>query len=81
MKVKENIQLSKFTTLGTGGPARWFAEPESVEDVAREQDETGGDVDHVVDRVDLEAEEQVTLDAVTGVEARIRDEAEDAGEE
>ena len=34
MKLKENVQLSKFTTLGTGGPARWFAEPESVEELA-----------------------------------------------
>jgi UDP-N-acetylmuramate dehydrogenase len=34
VKVKENVQLSKFTTLGTGGPARWFAEPESVDDLA-----------------------------------------------
>ena len=34
MKLKENVPLSKFTTLGTGGPARWFAEPESVEELA-----------------------------------------------
>ena len=34
MTAKENVPLSKFTTLGTGGPARWFAEPESVEELA-----------------------------------------------
>jgi UDP-N-acetylmuramate dehydrogenase len=34
VKVKENVPLSKFTTLGTGGPARWFAEPESVDELA-----------------------------------------------
>jgi UDP-N-acetylmuramate dehydrogenase len=34
VKLKENVPLSKFTTLGTGGPARWFAEPESVEELA-----------------------------------------------
>jgi UDP-N-acetylenolpyruvoylglucosamine reductase len=34
MKLKENVSLAKFTTLGTGGPARWFAEPESVEELA-----------------------------------------------
>jgi UDP-N-acetylmuramate dehydrogenase len=34
MKVRESVSLSKFTTLGTGGPARWFAEPESVEELA-----------------------------------------------
>jgi UDP-N-acetylmuramate dehydrogenase len=26
----ERVSLSRFTTLGTGGPARWFARPESV---------------------------------------------------
>jgi UDP-N-acetylmuramate dehydrogenase len=34
VKLRENVPLSKFTTLGTGGPARWFAEPESVEELA-----------------------------------------------
>jgi UDP-N-acetylenolpyruvoylglucosamine reductase len=31
--MKENVPLSRFTTLGTGGPARWFAEPASVENL------------------------------------------------
>ncbi|HEU6445696.1 MAG TPA: UDP-N-acetylmuramate dehydrogenase [Gaiellaceae bacterium] len=30
MRIEEQIALSRFTTLGTGGPARWFARPESV---------------------------------------------------
>ncbi len=29
--MNENVALSRFTTLGTGGPARWFAKPESVD--------------------------------------------------
>ena len=29
----ENVALSRYTTLGTGGPARWFAEPASVEEL------------------------------------------------
>ena len=29
----ENHPLAKLTTLGTGGPARWFAKPESVEEL------------------------------------------------
>ena len=33
MKVKENVALTRFTTLGTGGPARWFAKPETVEEL------------------------------------------------
>jgi UDP-N-acetylenolpyruvoylglucosamine reductase len=30
MKIEENVPLARFTTLGTGGPARWFARPETV---------------------------------------------------
>lgn len=33
--MQENLPLSKLTTLGTGGPARWFAKPESVEELVR----------------------------------------------
>ena len=31
--IEEGVELSRFTTLGTGGPARAFARPESVEQV------------------------------------------------
>jgi UDP-N-acetylmuramate dehydrogenase len=34
VKVQEGVSLSKFTTLGTGGAARWFAKPELVEELA-----------------------------------------------
>jgi UDP-N-acetylenolpyruvoylglucosamine reductase len=27
--IEENVLLSRFTTLGTGGPSRWFARPET----------------------------------------------------
>ena len=43
MKIDEGVRLSRFTTLGTGGPARAFARPETVKelqgalDFAREQ--------------------------------------------
>jgi UDP-N-acetylmuramate dehydrogenase len=43
VKIDEGVRLSRFTTLGTGGPARAFARPETIEelqgalDVAREQ--------------------------------------------
>ncbi|HEY3961466.1 MAG TPA: UDP-N-acetylmuramate dehydrogenase [Gaiellaceae bacterium] len=42
-RAAENIGLAKHTTIGTGGPARWFARPESIEELqhalgwAREQ--------------------------------------------
>ena len=29
----EHVSLSRYTTLGTGGPARWFAQPASVEEL------------------------------------------------
>jgi UDP-N-acetylmuramate dehydrogenase len=32
--IEENVALSRFTTLGTGGPARWFARPESAVELA-----------------------------------------------
>jgi len=34
VKIEEAIRLSRFTTFGTGGPARWFASPESVDELA-----------------------------------------------
>jgi UDP-N-acetylenolpyruvoylglucosamine reductase len=33
MKIEPDVALSRFTTLGTGGPARAFARPESVDDL------------------------------------------------
>jgi UDP-N-acetylmuramate dehydrogenase len=34
MTVEERVPLSRFTTLGTGGPARWFARPETEAELA-----------------------------------------------
>jgi UDP-N-acetylmuramate dehydrogenase len=33
VKMNENVLLSRFTTLGTGGAARWFARPETSDDL------------------------------------------------
>ena len=33
MKVERDVELARFTTLGTGGPARAFARPESVDEL------------------------------------------------
>lgn len=33
MRIEEGVELARFTTLGTGGPARAFARPESVAEV------------------------------------------------
>jgi UDP-N-acetylenolpyruvoylglucosamine reductase len=32
--IEETVSLARFTTLGTGGPARWFARPESAVELA-----------------------------------------------
>jgi UDP-N-acetylmuramate dehydrogenase len=34
VKLESDVKLSKFTTLGTGGPARWFARPEGVPELS-----------------------------------------------
>jgi UDP-N-acetylenolpyruvoylglucosamine reductase len=31
--IEENVPLSRYTTLGTGGPARWFAKPQKLDDL------------------------------------------------
>jgi len=31
--VEENVALARHTTIGTGGPARWFARPETVDEL------------------------------------------------
>jgi UDP-N-acetylenolpyruvoylglucosamine reductase len=31
--VDENVALARYTTIGTGGPARWFAKPESIDEL------------------------------------------------
>ena len=33
MKIEEGVQLARFTTIGTGGPARGFAQPASLGDL------------------------------------------------
>jgi UDP-N-acetylmuramate dehydrogenase len=33
VRIEENVPLARFTTLGTGGPARAFARPESLEEL------------------------------------------------
>ena len=33
MKIEEGVPLARHTTLGTGGPARFFARPETIEDL------------------------------------------------
>jgi UDP-N-acetylmuramate dehydrogenase len=32
--IEESVPLSRFTTLGTGGPARWFSKPGNLDELA-----------------------------------------------
>ena len=47
MRIEEHVPLSRFTTVGTGGPARWFARPETpaeLEEALQFADERGFEV-------------------------------------
>jgi UDP-N-acetylenolpyruvoylglucosamine reductase len=33
MKLEEHVALARFTTIGTGGTARWFAKPETLDEL------------------------------------------------
>jgi UDP-N-acetylenolpyruvoylglucosamine reductase len=33
MKLEEDVPLARYTTIGTGGAARYFAAPETVDDL------------------------------------------------
>jgi UDP-N-acetylmuramate dehydrogenase len=46
--VEENVALSRYTTIGTGGPARWFGRPETIDELhelLRWADERGAAVE------------------------------------
>jgi UDP-N-acetylenolpyruvoylglucosamine reductase len=40
--IEERVLLSRFTTLGTGGPAEWFAKPETLADLVAALDWAAG---------------------------------------
>ncbi|MGZ4339721.1 MAG: FAD-binding protein, partial [Gaiellaceae bacterium] len=31
--MEEHVGLARYTTIGTGGPARWFARPETIDEL------------------------------------------------
>ena len=33
MNLQESVGLHKLTTIGTGGPARWLGQPETVQEL------------------------------------------------
>jgi UDP-N-acetylmuramate dehydrogenase len=67
MTIDEQVPLSRFTTLGTGGPARWLAKPETAEEL-QELLEWAADCDAAVAVVGLGSN---LLVADEGVEALV----------
>ncbi len=52
MKLEENVRLARFTTIGTGGPARWFAKPETLDELV-ELLRWAGSEGHAVETIGL----------------------------
>jgi UDP-N-acetylmuramate dehydrogenase len=64
--IEENVPLSRFTTLGTGGPARWFAKPETL-DQLQQALEWAGEKGASVSVVGLGSNVLVADDGVDGL--------------
>ena len=67
MKIEAGVALARFTTLGTGGPARAFARPESVDELG---DALGWAVEQGLDAVPIGLGSNL-LAADEGVEALV----------
>jgi UDP-N-acetylenolpyruvoylglucosamine reductase len=66
MKIEEGVLLSRYTTVGTGGPARAFARPESLEEL-QEALRHAGEHDLVVATIGLGSNLLVADQGVDGL--------------
>ena len=73
----EGVSLSRFTTLGTGGPARWFAAPESLDELVTAL-EWAADRDEPVAAVGLGSNLLVADEGVEGLVLKLRGELAEA---
>ncbi len=71
MKLAEHVGLDRYTTIGTGGPARWFAEPASLDELAELLAWAGGER-IVVETVGLGSNVLVHDDGVDALVLRLR---------
>jgi UDP-N-acetylenolpyruvoylglucosamine reductase len=78
--IEEGVSLSRFTTLGTGGPARWFATPESLDELVSAL-EWAADRDAPVAVVGLGSNLLVADEGVDGLVLKLRGELAEAGVE
>jgi UDP-N-acetylenolpyruvoylglucosamine reductase len=68
--IDEHVLLSRFTTLGTGGPAHWFAKPESVDELVAAL-EWAGEREVPVSAVGLGSNLLVADDGVEGLVVKL----------
>ena len=78
--IEEGVSLSRFTTLGTGGPARWFAKPESLDELGEALEWAAGR-DAPVSVVGLGSNLLVADDGVDGLVLKLGGELADAAVE
>jgi len=71
VKLAEHVGLDRYTTIGTGGPARWFAEPASLDELAELLAWAGGER-IVVETVGLGSNVLVHDDGVDALVLRLR---------
>jgi UDP-N-acetylmuramate dehydrogenase len=78
--IDEGVSLSRFTTLGTGGPARWFAAPASLDELGSAL-EWAADRDAPVAVVGLGSNLLVADEGVEGLVLKLRSELAEAAVE
>jgi UDP-N-acetylenolpyruvoylglucosamine reductase len=78
--IDEGVSLSRFTTLGTGGPARWFATPGRLDELATAL-EWAADRDAPVAVVGLGSNLLVADEGVEGLVLKLRGELAEAAAE
>jgi UDP-N-acetylmuramate dehydrogenase len=70
MKIDENVSLARYTTLGTGGPARWFAKPQTIAEL-EELVRWAHDGEHAVETIGLGSNVLVADEGVDALVLRL----------
>ena len=70
MNVEEHVTLARYTTIGNGGPARWFAKPETLDEL-QELLRWARDEGHGVEAIGLGSNVLVHAAGVDGLVVRL----------
>ena len=70
MRIEERFSLARATTIGTGGPARWFARPETIDEL-EELLEWAREEGHAVEALGLGSNVLVHDDGVDALVVRL----------